>query len=66
MVVIVSLCVVFLMCVFSFYIGYSYGRRTEKWNNNHHNDVNGKKMMKVIKKANLNQTFNDFLLLIIR
>jgi len=54
MVVILSLCVVFLMCIFSFYMGYSYGRRTEKWNNNHHNDVNGKKMMKVIKKANLN------------
>ena len=49
MVVILCLCV-----VFSFYMGYSYGRRTEKWNNNHHNDVNGKKMIKEIKKANLN------------
>ena len=52
--IIVFLCIVFSLCAISFYMGYSYGRRTEKWNNNHHNDVNGKKMMKVIKKANLN------------
>ena len=52
--IIVFLCMVFSLCAISFYLGYSYGRRTEKWNNNHHNDVNGKKMMKVIKKANLN------------
>jgi len=52
--IIVFLCIVFSLCVISFYLGYSYGRKVEKWNNNHHNDVNGKKMIKDIIKSNLN------------
>jgi hypothetical protein len=52
--IIVFLCIVFSLCAISFYLGYSYGRKAEKWYNNHHNDVNGKKMIKNIIKANLN------------
>jgi hypothetical protein len=52
--IIVFLCIVFSLCAISFYLGYSYGRKVEKWNNNHHNDVNGKKMIKDIIKSNLN------------
>ena len=52
--IIVFLCIVFSLCAISFYLGYSYGRKAEKWYNNHHNDVNGKKMIKDIIKDNLN------------
>jgi len=43
-----------VFCVMSFYFGYIYGRRVEKWYKNQFDEINRKKILENIKKSNLN------------
>jgi hypothetical protein len=43
-----------VFCAMSFYFGYNYGRRVERWYKNQYNEINRKKIIENIKKSNLN------------
>lgn len=43
-----------VFCVMSFYFGYKYGRRVERWYKNQYSEINSKKIIENIKKSNLN------------
>jgi len=43
-----------VFCAMSFYFGYNYGRRVERWYKNQYSEINSKKIIENIKKSNLN------------